>query len=270
VRVITPPSRWAPLRLREVWEFRDLFRRFVARDLTLRYRQTALGVIWVVLQPLLGAGVLSFVFGRIARLPSDGVPYFVFAYVGMLAWNTLSSTVTKISTSLTGNQQLISKIFFPRLVLPLSTLGSTLIDFLVALVMLAVILLVQGVAPGVTLLTLPIWLFLLVLLGSGIGLTAAALMVSYRDIGYVLPVVLQVGLYASPVAYSMAAVPTSVRWAVTLNPMTGLLEGFRSACLGFPLPAPGLLAWSACCSVSAFLGGALVFANRERRFADVI
>ena len=270
MRIITPPRRWAPLRLREVWEFRDLFKRFVARDLTLRYRQTALGVVWVVLQPLLGAGVLSFVFGRIAHLPSDGVPYFVFAYVGMLAWNTLSSTVTKISTSLTGNQQLISKIFFPRLVLPLSTLGSTIIDFAVAVVMLGVILVVQGVTPSRTILTLPIWLLLLVLLGSGIGLAAAALMVSYRDVGYVLPVLLQVGLYASPVAYSITAVPTTVRWVVTLNPITGLLEGFRSACLGLPLPSSALLAWSAVCSIAAFFGGALVFADRERRFADVI
>ena len=270
MRVITPPRRWAPLRLGEVWEFRDLFKRFVARDLTLRYRQTALGVIWVVLQPLLGAGVLSFVFGRVAHLPSDGVPYFAFAYVGMLAWNTLAATVTKISTSLTGNQQLISKIFFPRLVLPLSTLGSTLIDFAVALAMLAVILVVQGVTPGWALLTLPIWLVLLVLLGSGIGLACAALMVSYRDIGYILPVMLQVGLYASPVAYSVAAVPASARWVINANPMTGLLEGFRSACLGLPLPNPALLAWSAGCSIVAFVVGAVVFNNRERRFADVI
>ena len=270
MRVITPPRRWAPLRLRVVWQFRDLFKRFVARDLTLRYRQTALGVIWVVLQPLLGAGILSFVFGRIAHLPSDGVPYFAFAYVGMLAWNTLSAAVTKISTSLTGNQQLISKIFFPRLVLPLSTLGSTLIDFAVAVVMLAGILVVQGVTPGWTLLVLPVWLLLLVLLGTGVGLACAALMVSYRDIGYILPVLLQVGLYASPVAYSVAAVPASARWAVSINPMTGLLEGFRSACLGLPVPSASLTAWSALCSVGVFFAGALVFANRERRFADVI
>lgn len=270
MKVITPPRRWAPLRLHEVWEFRDLFRRFVARDLTLRYRQTALGVIWVVLQPLLGAGILSFVFGQIAHLPSDGVPYFSFAYVGMLAWNTLAATITKISTSLIGNQQLISKIFFPRLVLPLSTLGSTMVDFAVAFGMLIVILFAQGVHVGWTILTFPIWLVLLVLLGSGIGLGAASLMVSYRDIGYVLPVLLQIGLYASPVAYSVAAVPSAVRWVVNVNPLTGLLEGFRSAFLGRAVPSAGAIGWSAACSVFAFLLGALVFANRERRFADVI
>ncbi len=133
--VIKPPSRWAPLNLREVWEFRDLLTRLTIRDLKLRYKQTALGVIWVVLQPLLAAGILSFVFGQVANLPSDGVPYFVFAYVGMMCWTLFSQTLTKIAGSLVGNAALVSKIFFPRLVLPLSTVGSTMVDFAVSLAM---------------------------------------------------------------------------------------------------------------------------------------
>ena len=131
--VIKPPSRWAPLNAREVWEFRDLLVRFTIRDLKLRYKQTALGVTWVVLQPLLAAGIFSFVFGQVADLPSDGVPYFVFAYAGMMVWTVFSQTLTKISGSMVGNAQLISKIFFPRLVLPLSTVGSTMVDFAVSL-----------------------------------------------------------------------------------------------------------------------------------------
>ena len=146
--VIRPPGRWAALRLGELWEFRDLLVRFAARDITLRYRLTVLGVIWVVLQPLLAAGVFTFVFGRVADLPSEGVPYFAFSFAGMLGWNLFNSTITKFGGSLVGNTGLVSKIFFPRLVLPLSTWGSTLLDFGVALGMMAVVLAVAGVAPG--------------------------------------------------------------------------------------------------------------------------
>ena len=268
--VIRPPSRWAPLHLGEVWEFRDLAYRFVRRDLTLRYRQTALGVIWVIAQPLLAAGAFSFVFGRVAKLPSQGVPYFAFAYAGMLAWNAFSSTLTKVSGSLVGNQALISKIFFPRLVLPLSTLGSTLVDFAVALGMMAVILAIVGIAPGWGVLMLPVWLVVALLLATGIGLAAAALMVSYRDVAYVLPVATQLLLYASPIAYAVSSVPTSLRFAVDVNPLTGLLEGFRWSLLRTAAPTTGAVTYSAAASLVAFLLGALVFTRMERKFADVI
>ena len=268
--VVRPPSRWAPLHLGEVWEFRDLAYRFVRRDLTLRYRQTALGVIWVIVQPLLAAGAFSFVFGKVAKLPSQGVPYFAFAYAGMLAWNAFSSTLTKVSGSLVGNQALISKIFFPRLVLPLSTLGSTLVDFAVALGMMAVILGIVGIAPGWGVLMLPVWLVVALLLATGIGLAAAALMVSYRDVAYVLPVATQLLLYASPIAYAVSSVPTSLRFAVDLNPLTGLLEGFRWSLLRTAAPSPGAIACSAVASLAVFLAGAVVFTRMERKFADVI
>ncbi|MGD9703385.1 MAG: ABC transporter permease [Acidimicrobiia bacterium] len=268
--VIKPPSRWAPLNLREVWEFRDLLTRFAIRDLKLRYKQTALGVIWVVLQPLLAAGIFSFVFGRVADLPSEGVPYFVFAYVGMMAWTAFSSTLSKISSSLVGNAQLISKIFFPRLVLPLSTLGSTLVDFAVALAMGAVVIAAGGVAPGLAVLTMPLWFVLALLLGTGLGLVAAALMVQYRDIGYVLPVVTQMLLYGTPIAYAMSAVPQSAKWVVQLNPLAGVIEGFRWSLLDTPAPTGGVIIWSAVASITLFLAGSLVFTRMERRFADVI
>jgi len=270
VLVITPPKRWAGVNLRELFEFRDLFHRFVIRDLKLRYRQTALGVIWVVLQPLLAAGIFSFVFGKVAKLPSDGVPYFVFAYAGTLAWGAFNSTVTKMSSSLVGNSNLISKIFFPRLVLPLSTLGSTLIDFAVALVMMAVILVIAGVAPGLALLTLPLWLAVVLLLGTGLGLMAGALMVSYRDVQYVLPVATQILLYASPVAYSLSAVPASARTWFQLNPLSGALEGFRWSLLDTSRPPIGAAIWSVVAAVLFFVVGSGVFARMERKFADVI
>ena len=268
--VIRPPSRWAPLHLGEVWEFRDLMYRFVRRDLTLRYRQTALGVIWVIAQPLLAAGAFSFVFGKVAKLPSQGVPYFAFAYAGMLAWNAFSSTLTKVSGSLVGNQALISKIFFPRLVLPLSTLGSTLVDFAVALGMMAVILAVVGVAPGWAVVLLPVWLVLALLLATGVGLAAAALMVSYRDVAYMLPVATQLLLYASPIAYAVSSVPSSLRFAVDINPLAGVLEGFRWSLLDTTAPSRVAVMLSIVTSVVVFVAGATVFTRMERKFADVI
>jgi lipopolysaccharide transport system permease protein len=268
--IIRPPSRWSPINFRELWEFRDLLSRFVVRDLKLRYRQTALGVVWVVLQPLLAAGVFSFVFGRVAGLDSEGVPYFAFAFAGMLAWNTFSQALTRMSGSLVGNSTLISKIFFPRLVLPFSTLGAVMIDFGVALVMMVVVWILAGIAPGWSLLTLPLWIAALLLLASGIGLLAAALMVSYRDVQFVLPVATQILLYASPVAYSLSAVPDSAQTLFQLNPLTGLLEGFRWALLDVGELRVWPTAWTAICAVVLFLLGSFNFTRMERKFADVI
>jgi lipopolysaccharide transport system permease protein len=268
--IIRPPSRWAPLNLREVWEFRDLLTRFTIRDLKLRYKQTALGVIWVVLQPLLAAGILSFVFGAVANLPSDGVPYFVFAYVGMMCWTLFSNTLTRISMSLVGNAALVSKIFFPRLVLPFSTVGSTMVDFSVSLAMGVVVVLVGGVTPGWALVTLPLWIALALLLAAGIGLVAAALMVQYRDVGQILPVAIQLLLYATPIAYALSAVPERAQRLVQLNPLTGIVDGFRWAAIDTTAPSLPSAIWSAIASVVMFLVGALIFTRKERRFADVI
>jgi lipopolysaccharide transport system permease protein len=268
--VIRPPSRWSPINVRELWEFRDLLTRFVVRDLKLRYRQTALGVVWVVLQPLLAAGVFAFVFGRVANLESEGVPYFAFAFAGMLAWNAFNQALTRMSSSLVSNSALISKIFFPRLVLPLSTLGAVLIDFAVAFVMMVVVWIVAGVTPGWGLLTLPLWLLALLLLAAGVGLLAAALMVPYRDVQYVLPVATQTLLYASPVAYALSAVPDSAQTIYELNPLTGLLEGFRWALLDVGELRVWPTVWMAVCAVGLFLVGSLNFTRMERKFADVI
>ena len=268
--VIRPPRRWAPFNLRELWQFRDLLARFARRDLTLRYRQTALGVVWVILQPLLAAGALAFVFGSVAGLSSSGVPYFAFAFAGMLGWNAFSGILTRMSGSLVGNAQLVSKIFFPRLVLPLSSVGSVLVDFFVSMAMMAVIWPLAGVAPGWSLVTLPLWLAAVLLLSSGIGLLAAALMVPYRDVQYVLPVATQLLLFISPVAYALSHVPHSARLIYELNPLTGLLEGFRWALLDIGRLDPFTTMWAFGCSIVFFIIGAFAFAHMERRFADVI
>jgi lipopolysaccharide transport system permease protein len=268
--VIRPPSRWAPVKLDELWEYRDLLVRFVARDVTLRYRQTVLGVIWVVLQPLLAAGAFSFVFGRVAGLSSDGVPYFAFAFAGMLAWNMFNGIVGRMSGSLTGNAALVSKIFFPRLILPFSVLGSILLDFVVALGMMVVILIIAAIAPTWAMLTFPLWVAGVLALSTGIGLFSAALMVPYRDVQYIVPFATSVLLYISPVAYSVSNVPASVRTLYELNPLTGLLEGFRWSLLGVGELNTFATVWAAAVSVVMLVIGVLAFAHMERRFADVI
>ncbi len=245
-----------------------------ARDVKLRYRQTALGVIWVILQPLIAAGIFSFVFGKVAKLPSDGVPYMVFSYAGLLGWNAFSSTLTKCSSVLVQNSQLISKVYFPRLVLPLSTVLSTLIDFGVALVMMAVLMVYYRIAPGPQIVWLPLWLLLIVLLAVGIGLYASALMVSYRDVQYVLPVATQFLLYASPIAYSLtyalSVIPEPYRIFFMLNPLSGVLEAFRWSLIGRGEMNWNALLYSAAFTVLVFIGGAFSFKKMERRFADVI
>ena len=270
-KVIKPKSGWQALNVRELWQFRDLLLILAQRDIRLRYKQTVLGVVWVVLQPLISAGIFAFVFGKVAKLDSPaGVPYFVFAYTGLLAWNLFSSTLTKVSGSLVSNSNLVSKVYFPRLVLPLSTVFSSLLDFAVALVMLVVIMAVTHVAPGIGLLLLPLWMALLLLLATGVGLYAASLMVSYRDIQYILPVTTQFLMYASPVGYAISHVDAKFRTLYLLNPLASLLEGFRLSVLNRGQLQPAMVAYAVLFSVAVFVLGAFAFRRMERKFADVI
>lgn len=268
--VVNPPGRLPLPSARELWEAREVLWAFGVRDLRLRYRQTALGVVWVVLQPLLSAGIFSVVFGRIADLPSDGVPYFVFSFAGMLCWTLFSGIVTRAAPSLVNNQALVSKVFFPRVLVPLSSVISVAVDVLVAGSIMAVMLAVTGIWPGWPLLLLPVWVLLVSLLAAGLGLAASALMVSYRDIQYVVPFALQTLLYASPLAYSLSAVDPGIRWLFDLNPLTWLLEGFRWSLLGLAQPAPWQIAAAVVTCLGTFVAGLLVFSKMERGFADVI
>lgn len=266
---IRPSSGWKPLDLRELWQYRDLLFTLGIRDVKLRYRQTAMGVFWVIAQPLMAAGVFSFVFGKVAHFTGHGVPYFVFSYAGLLGWNAFSNALTKVSASLVGNAQLISKVFFPRMILPLSSVFSTLIDFGVAFVMMLVLLVANRIAVGAALLLLPVWMLLLLMAAVGGGLYASALMVSFRDVQYVLPVLIPLLMYASPVAYAVSDVPERLQLFYTLNPLSGLLEAFRWSLLGGAL-SPVALAYSAVFSVALFVLGAFAFKRMERLFSDVI
>ena len=268
--VMRPKQGWTSLNVREVWTFRELSWTLTLRDLKLRYKQTALGVIWVVLQPLLAAGVFSFVFGIVAKMPTTGAPYFLLAYTGLLGWNLFNNTVTKASGSLVGNSQLISKVYFPRLILPLSAVPSVLVDFVVAAAMLAVMLVVYHVLPSAALVLLPVWMGLLLALGLGLGLITASLAVSYRDVQYILPVAMQILLYAGPTAYPAAAVPERWRTVFYLNPVSAPLEAFRASLLGTPQPNVRALWYAAALSAVCFAAGLYLFKRMERKFADVI
>ncbi len=263
---------FAALNLPEIWQFRELFSGLAYRDVKLRYRQTALGVIWVILQPLLAAGIFSFVFGTVAKMSSEGPwPYFVFSYAGLLGWNAFQSTLSKASGCLVGNANLVSKVYFPRLILPLSIVPSSLIDFAVAMVLMIGLMVHWHIYPGIIpLLLLPVWLFLLLMLALGVGLYAAALMVSYRDVQFILPVMVQFLLYGSPITYGLSKVPAQYLKYFMLNPLAELFIGFRWSLLGSATPDPRWVAYSSVVSLLVFIWGAMTFKRMERRFADVI
>lgn len=267
---IRPPGPFSPLALGELWQYRDLFMALAVRDVKLRYKQTALGVIWVILQPLMGAIIFTLVFNKVAKLESGALPYIVFAYAGLLGWNAFNSTLTKASACVVQNSQLVSKVFFPRLILPLSTVLSTLIDFAVGMAVMVILMAWYGVVPGVGILLLPVLLGLLILLAVGLGLYTSALMVQYRDLQYAIPVLMQFLLYASPVGYAVSAVPEKWRSLYFLNPITGLLETFRWSLLGHGGLNLGYLGYSAAVVVGLFIFGTFAFKRMERRFADVI
>jgi lipopolysaccharide transport system permease protein len=268
--VITPPRRWALPSAGRLWEGREILLRFAARDITLRYRQTALGVIWVILQPLLAAGVLTFVFSSVAKLPSGGVPPILYTFAGMLVFNLVSSVISRGSGSLVANSALVSKVFFPRLLVPLSTAGSALLDFIVSLGFMAILLAIYGVLPGVAVFLVPVWMVLAISLAAGVAFVTSALTVNYRDVAYVTPFLLQIMLYASPVAYSLGKISPHYRIIYDLNPMTWLLEDIRWSLLHQPRPSGIILALSVALPLCLLLLGSLIFQKMERGFADVI
>jgi lipopolysaccharide transport system permease protein len=264
--VITPPRRFSLPPVRQLWEAREVLYRFGARDVTLRYRQTALGVIWVILQPLITAAVLVLLFNKVAKLSTPVTP-IVFVFAGMLAWNLFNGIVSRASTSLVLNRDLVSKVFFPRMLVPLATAVSTITDFLVSTAFMFVLQVIFGVAPGWALVLAPLWALMVILLASGFGLVAAALQVRYRDITYVVPFVLQFLLFASPIGY---VVPEKYKLFFDVNPLTWLLADFRWSFLNLPAPPLWQIVLSIVVPVVVFLAGSIIFEQMERSFADYI
>jgi len=260
-----------PLDLPELWRYRDLWLTLALRDVKLRYRQTALGVAWVVLLPMLASGVFTMVFGVVAGLPSDGNPYFLFVFAGFLGWTSFQNTLQRCSVALIGNTGLVTKVYFPRLILPASSILASLLDFAIGVVILQVVLIARGNMPSLPLLLfMPVILLILQLLALGLGLIACALTVRYRDVTFILPFLIQLLLYASPVAYGVAAVPEKVRKFYLLNPVAPLLDAMRTTLLGhgeLHLKAVGA---AAVVSVILVIIGTLFFLHQDRQYADVI
>ncbi len=255
----------------DLWRYRELFYFLSWRDLLVRYKQTVIGVLWAVLRPILTTVVFTFVFGKLAKMPSEGVPYVVLVFAGMLPWQFFSSALTEASTSLVSNANMISKIYFPRLIVPSSAIIVAFADFLISLALLAILMVAYGISPTWRLLTLPIFTAVAFLAAFGAGLWLAALNVEYRDFRYVLPFLVQFGLYVSPVGFSSSVVPEKWRLLYSLNPMVGVIDGFRWAITG----VESVIYWPGF-TVSMFLvfslliSGLWYFRKTERAFADVI
>lgn len=267
--IIEPAKGWRMLDVRELWRYRELLWVLILRDIKVRYKQTVLGAAWVILRPLLGTAVFTLVFGMLVRVPSDGYPYAVFVYSALLPWNFFSGAVGAAGNSLVGSSGLISKVYFPRLIIPMASVGSGIVDLAVSSLFLLALLPLFGVGWGVTLLAVPLLALAVVFLALGVGTLFSALIVSYRDFSAVLTFLLQFWMFATPVVYPSSLVPERLRFLLHLNPMAALVEGFRSAFLGRPFDVVGLSVSVALAAI-AFAAGVAYFEKVEGRFADII
>ena len=266
--VIRPRSGWIAVDWRELWEGRELLYFLVLRDVKVRYKQTVLGVAWAVLQPLFTMVIFTVIFGRFAKIPSDGLPYAVFVFAGLLPWTFFSNNISQASQSLLNQQSLLTKIYLPRLFIPASAIGSGLIDLLVSFVIFGCLMLYYRVAPGPGLLVVPLLVVLTAAASLGVGLILAALIVTYRDFRYVVPFLVQSLMYLSPVIYPVSLVPPHWQPFLALNPMAGIIDAFRSALLGVAWNLP-TLSVSAVSSLAILAYGLFYFRKTERSFADV-
>jgi lipopolysaccharide transport system permease protein len=267
---IEPPRGLFELRFVEVWAYRELLYFFVWRDVKIRYKQTAIGVLWVVLQPVLTMLVFTIFFGRLAKLPSQGLPYPVFYFAALVPWTYFAYALQMTTNVVVDNQRLITKVYFPRLILPISSALSGLVDFAIGFVVLAIFTVAYGIRPTFAALWLPALLALAVFTALGVGLWLSALNALYRDVRYVIPFVIQFWMFASPVAYPASLVPSRWRWLYGLNPMTGVIEGFRWALTGQGRPPDLVLLASAGMVFVILFGGLLYFNKMESTIADVV
>lgn len=268
--VIRPSSGWIPLNLPDLWHYRELIYFLTWRDIKVRYKQTVLGGAWAIIQPFMTMVVFSIFFGRLAGIPSDGLPYPIFAYCALLPWQLFAHALTESSNSLVANERLISKVYFPRLVVPISAVLAGLLDFLIAFVVLIGMMMYYHVRPTAAVWTVPLFLLLAVGVALGVGLWLSALNVQYRDVRYTIPFLTQFWLFVTPVAYPSTLVPASWRALYGLNPMAGVVEGFRWALLGKAEGPGALLPVSTIVVVLVLVGGLYYFRRMEKTFADVV
>ncbi len=270
VRTIRPAKGWVRVNLRELWEQRELLYFFTWRDLKVRYKQTVLGVAWAVVQPVFLMVVFSVFFGGLAQIQTNGVPYPIFSYSALLPWTLFATSLMTGGTSITTNASVITKVYFPRIFLPLSVVLDALVDFAIASVVLIVLMLYYGMIPTLAIVLLPLFVLLAIVTSSGLALWFSALDARFRDIHYTIPFLTQLWLFATPVIYPASQIPANLQVIAALNPMYGVVEGFRWALLGQGF-AFSLLSWiSVLASVLIFVGGLFYFQRTERRLADVV
>ena len=270
VTVIEPSRGWVAVKLREVWEYRELLYFLIWRDVKVRYKQTVLGASWAILQPFFTMLIFSIFFGLLAGLPSDGVPYPLFAYVALVPWTFFANGLSLSSTSLVANQALIRKVYFPRLVIPIAAVASGVIDFCIAFVVLIGLVLYYDIVPTANVVWLPALFLLALVTALGAGLWLSALNVLYRDVQYIVPFLIQVWLFSTPIVYPSSLVPERWRTLYALNPMTGVVEGFRWALLDTNTAPGPIVAVSAVAAVLLLAGGAVFFRRMELSFSDVV
>lgn len=268
--VIEPKKGWMPVNFRELWKFRELLYFLAWRDVKVRYKQTALGVVWAILQPLLMMVIFSVLFGRMAKIPSDGAPYPIFVFIGLLPWNYFSSVLSQSTNSLVAGSNLVSKIYFPRLLIPTSSAIAALLDLAIGFTVLGGMMIYYGVSISAGTFLVPVLVLLTLMNAVGFGLWFSALNVKYRDIQYVIPFLIQIWMFVTPVIYPKSLLGEKYGWLLLLNPMGGVIEAFRPAVLGH-MPIPWLsLAISSAIGFAVFIGGIFYFKRVERYFADII
>lgn len=278
ITYLRPSRGWSALNLADIWNYRELVYFLIWRDIKVRYKQTLLGAAWAIIQPFFTMVVFTIFFGRLAGVPSDGVPYPIFSYTGLLPWGLFTKALTDAGRAMVANRAMITKIYFPRLVIPLASVLSGLVDFAIAFLVLIGMIFYYNNVPGEydsisispTILTLPLFLLLALVTALGVGLWLSALNVRYRDINYILPFLTQFWLFITPVAYPASMIPVQWRWLYALNPMTGVVEGFRWALLGTGSGPDLMLAVSTTISILALISGLFYFRRMERTFADMV
>lgn len=269
VTVIEPPKGWRMLDWRELWAYRELLWVLTARDVKVRYKQTVLGAAWAIVRPFTTMVIFSVVFGQLAQMPSDGYPYPVFVYAALLPWTFFAAALGASGQSLVGSAHLISKVYFPRLIIPLASVGAGLVDLLISTAILLLMMLWYGVGWSWNLLAAPALLLAVVFIALGVGTLLSALTVAYRDFAHLTPFLIQIWMYATPVIFPASLVPERWQWLLYINPMAGLIDGFRAAFLGKPFDLQGL-GISFAIAVAVFIAGVAYFEKVERRFADII
>ncbi len=266
---IRPGRQWVAIDLKALWAYRELLYFLTWRDVKVRYKQTALGAVWAIIQPLLTMIIFTLFFGRLAGIPSDGIPYPLFAYAGLLPWTFFSNAVTNSSNSLVGSANLITKVYFPRMIIPGSAVAAGLIDFAIAFAVLVILMFYYGVAITPNLLIMPALVVMTAALALGIGMWMSALNVKYRDIRYALPFAIQLLMFATPIIYPSSMVPAKWRYLLSLNPLAGIIEGYRAALFGKPLDWPAL-GLSTVITIGLLVYAAFFFRKTERTFADIV